>query len=111
MSRRVEEMAKELEALRSQRHYDASVSQTESPELPDSTRDSPDYPSELAGTAVLDDTGLEDEFFELEDFVIERETVVEIFKLYVSFEAFLCLVVKLKHAVVSASISTLIFRF
>jgi hypothetical protein len=81
-------MAKELEALRSQRHSDASVGHTESPEFPDSRQDSPDYPLELAGTAILDDTGLEDGYFELDDFVIDRDTVIEVFKLYVSFVAF-----------------------
>jgi hypothetical protein len=74
-------MARELEALRSQRHSDAASGLTESPEFPDSTQDSPDHPSELSGIAVLDETGVEDEYFELENFVIEKGTVVEIFKL------------------------------
>jgi hypothetical protein len=80
-------MAKELEALRSQRHYDASAAPTESPEFPESSQDSPDHPLELSGTAILDDSELDDEPFELEDVVIDKDTVVEIFTLY-AFPAF-----------------------
>jgi hypothetical protein len=81
-------MAKELEALRSQRHYDTSAAPAESPEFPESSQDSPDHPLELSGTAVLDDSELEDEPFELEDIVIERDTIVEIFRLYAFPELF-----------------------
>jgi hypothetical protein len=79
--RRVEEMAKELEALRSQRHDDGAPGATESPEFPDSSQDSPDHPSELSGIAIIDDSGLGHEPFELEECVIGKDTIVEIFKL------------------------------
>jgi hypothetical protein len=78
-------MAKELEALRSQRHDDAAHGLTESPEFPESSQDSPDHPSELSGVAILDDTGLDDEPFQLEECIIGKDTVVEIFKLLVMF--------------------------
>jgi hypothetical protein len=82
MIRRVEEMAKELEALRSLRQDNAIQGSTESYSVPD-TQDSPEHPPELSETAVLDETDLGDENFELEDFVIDRDTVVDIFKMYV----------------------------
>jgi hypothetical protein len=75
-------MAKELEVLRSLRQDNATQVSTESSSVPD-TQDSPDHPSELSGTAVLDETDLGDENFELEDFVIDRDTVVDIFKMFV----------------------------
>jgi hypothetical protein len=74
-------MAKELEALRSQRYDDGGLGTTESPEFPESSQDSPDHPSELSGTATIDDSGLSDEPFELEECVIGKDTIVEIFKL------------------------------
>ena len=73
-------MAKELEALRSQRQDASSHGHTESPSVPES-QDSPDHPSELSGTAMLDDTGLGEEHFELEEFVVDKDMVVDIFKL------------------------------
>jgi hypothetical protein len=79
--RRVEEMAKELEALRSQRHDDGAHGATESPEFPDSSQDSPDHPLDLSGIAMIDDSGLGHEPFELEECVIGKDTIVEIFKL------------------------------
>jgi hypothetical protein len=78
--RRVEEMAKELEALRSLRHDDVAHGSTESSSVPD-TQDSPDHPTDLSGTAMLDASDLDDEGFELGDFVVDRDTVVDIFKL------------------------------
>jgi hypothetical protein len=77
-------MAKELETLRSQRHADAAPGDTESPKFPDSTQDSPDHPLDLSGVAMIDDSGLSDEPFELEECIIEKDTVVEIFKLSVT---------------------------
>jgi hypothetical protein len=80
LSRRVEDMARELEALRNQRYDGVTQGTNESPSLPESSHDSPDHPSELFGIAMLDASDL-DEQYELEDCVIARETVVEIFKL------------------------------
>jgi hypothetical protein len=74
-------MARELEALRSQRLDDAAHGQTESPEFPESSQDSPDHPSELSGIALLDSTGLGDDMFELEECILGKDTIVEIFKL------------------------------
>lgn len=79
MIRRVEEMAKELEVLRSLRHDGVAHGSTASSSVPE-TQDSPDHPSELSGIAVLDESGLDDEGFGLEDFVVDRDTVVDIFK-------------------------------
>jgi hypothetical protein len=76
-------MAKELEALKSQKHDDAGHGATESPSVPDSSQHSPDYPSEPAGTAVLDHSNLDDQF-QLEDFIIKKELVVEIFGMLVT---------------------------
>ena len=80
-SRRVEEMAKELEVLRSQRQDGGAQGLTESPEVPESSQDSPDHPLHLSGVAMLDESGLEDEDFGLEDCIIKKDTVIEIFKL------------------------------
>lgn len=76
--RRVEEMARELEALRNQKD-DTGLKSTVSPSLPDSTFDSPEYSLEQSGTAVLIDFGLKDQY-QLGPFVIDRETVIDIFK-------------------------------
>lgn len=73
-------MAKELEALRSQRQDAAAHSLTESPSVPD-TQDSPDHPSELLGTATLDETDIDVDHFKLEDFVVDKDTVIDVFKL------------------------------
>jgi hypothetical protein len=81
MSRRVEEMAKEIEALKSRRDDSMATGTTASSEVSDPTQESPEHPAELSGVASLDETGLESEAFELEDFVIEREAVIEIFRL------------------------------
>jgi|TARA_R110002003_G_scaffold95_9_gene7322 hypothetical protein len=82
-SRRVEEMARELEALRSRRHDGSIHGLTESPSGPESAQDSPDHPSDLSGVAWLDESALGDEPFQLEDVTIEKATVVEIFKMRV----------------------------
>jgi hypothetical protein len=74
-------MAKEIEALKSKRDESMAPGTAASSEISDPTQESPEHPAELSGIAVLDDTGLESEYFELEDFVIERETVIEIFQL------------------------------
>jgi hypothetical protein len=71
-------MAKELEALRSRRTEDVAQSLTESPSVPGS---SPDSPPEHPGKATIDETGLDQEQFQLEDFVIDKETVVGIFNM------------------------------
>ena len=76
-------MAKELEVLRSQRQEDAALGLTESPSLPESMQESPDHPLELSVTATLDESGLDSGYFQLEDVIIEKDTVVEIFKLSV----------------------------
>lgn len=77
--RRVEEMARELEALRSQREENGLKS-TVSPSIADTTFDSPEYTLEQSGTAVLSDFGLKDQYH-LGPFVLDRDTVVEIFKM------------------------------
>ena len=79
-------MAKELEALRNKRQDEFAHGPTESPSVPE-TQDSPDHPSELSGLAILDESNLDDEYFELEEFVVDRDTVVDIFKMYVSRES------------------------
>ncbi|KAF1839013.1 hypothetical protein BDW02DRAFT_564352 [Decorospora gaudefroyi] len=79
--KRVEEMAKELEALRSQKTEDGNKSFTESPSLPESMLDSPDHPAEQPGMATVDETGLDQDYFQLEDFVIDRDTVVGVFSM------------------------------
>jgi hypothetical protein len=77
-SRRVEDMAKELEALRSRRTEDTAQSLTESPSVPGS---SPDNPPGHPGKVTVVETGLDQDKFQLEDFVIDRETVVGIFSM------------------------------
>ncbi|KAH3953335.1 hypothetical protein HBH53_041310 [Parastagonospora nodorum] len=79
--KRIEEMAKELEALKTSRH-DAVHSHTESPNELDTTQDSPDHPLNLTGTATLDLSGLERNDYELDDCVINSDTVIEIFQLF-----------------------------
>ncbi|KAF2868369.1 hypothetical protein BDV95DRAFT_597235 [Massariosphaeria phaeospora] len=78
--KRVEDMARELEALKSQRHEDGSKS-TVSP----STRDessSPAYSIVPVGTAVLDESEALPETFHLGDFIIDKATTVDIFRIY-----------------------------
>jgi hypothetical protein len=74
-------MARELEVLRSQRPDDVAHGKTESPEFPETSQDSPDHPSELSGVAILDDSDLDDEPFQLEECILGKDTVVESFKL------------------------------
>ena len=71
-------MAKELEALRSRRTEDVAQSLTESPSVLGS---SPDNPQEHPGKATIDETGLDQEQFQLDDFFIDKETVVGIFNM------------------------------
>ncbi|KAJ4367109.1 hypothetical protein N0V83_007639 [Neocucurbitaria cava] len=80
-SRRVEEMAKELEALKNQSKEDVAHRLTESPSMPESAQDSPDHPSEHLGTAVLDVTGITQDHFQLEDFIIDKDLVIDIYKI------------------------------
>lgn len=79
--RRVEEMAKELEALKNQKHEDSGHRLTESPSMPESAQDSPDHPSEHPGTAVLDVTGITQDHFQLEDFIIDKDLVIDVYKM------------------------------
>lgn len=72
-------MARELEALRNQRGDDNGLKSTVSPSNPD-TFDSPEYTLEQSGTAVLSEFGLNQEHFQLGTFVIDRENVIELFK-------------------------------
>jgi hypothetical protein len=74
-------MARELEVLRSQRQDDVAHGQTESNGFPESSQDSPDHLSELSGVAILDYSGLDDEPFQLDEFIIGKDTVIEVFKL------------------------------
>jgi hypothetical protein len=74
-------MAKELEALKIRRIEDAAKSLTESPSIPGSAQDSPGRPSEHLETATVDETGLTQHSFQLEDFVIDRDTVGGIFSM------------------------------
>ncbi|KAJ4303014.1 hypothetical protein N0V90_001905 [Kalmusia sp. IMI 367209] len=69
-------MAKELEALRNQRE-DNGLKSTVSP---DTQFDSPEYTLEQSGTAVLMEFGLKGQY-ELGACVLDRNTVVEIFKM------------------------------
>jgi len=69
-------MAKELEALRSQRE----ASGQKSTMSPDQQFESPEYTLEQAGVALLNNSGLKEQY-QLETFIINRETVVEIFEL------------------------------
>jgi hypothetical protein len=79
----VEAMAKELEALKSQLHDDGNHRMTESPSRTEPSQHSPDRPTEPSGLVVLDESGLDYDQFQLDDFVIAKPTVIEIFKLYV----------------------------
>lgn len=81
MYRRLEEMAKELEQLRNQKHEDGTHLLLESPSMPGSSHDSPDNPVEHSFVAVLDSTGLEDAHFYLDEFSIDTSTVLEIFNM------------------------------
>ncbi|KAF1851011.1 uncharacterized protein K460DRAFT_272345 [Cucurbitaria berberidis CBS 394.84] len=78
-------MAKELEALKNQQQEDTAQRFTESPSIPDSVQDSPDGPIEHPGTAVLDETGITQDHFQLEDFVIDKDLAVEIFRVFCVF--------------------------
>lgn len=71
-------MAKELETLRHQRE-DNGFKSTMSPET---HFESPEYSFEQSGVAVITDFGTK-ERYELENFVIDRNTVAEVFKMYV----------------------------
>jgi hypothetical protein len=74
-------MAKELEALKTRKHNDADSRPADSPDMADTTQDSPDHPVNLSGTATLDLSGLDTNGFELDDCVISRGTVIEVFQL------------------------------
>lgn len=73
-------MAKELEALKSQKHDDAGRGTTESPSVPGSSQHSPDHPFEHAGTAIIDESELDDHY-QLENLKLEKNLVVEVFKM------------------------------
>jgi hypothetical protein len=68
-------MAKELETLRHQRE-DNGFKSTVSP---DTHFDSPEYALEQSGTAVVTDFGIKEEY-QLEDFVIDRDTAADVIK-------------------------------
>jgi hypothetical protein len=75
-------MAKELEALKSRRPDDnADHGRIGSPDLPDSTQDSPDHPANLSGIAILDLSGLDLQEYVFEECVIGRDILIEIFQL------------------------------
>lgn len=74
--RRVEEMARELETLRNQREENGLKS-TISPET---QFDSPDSTLEQSGTAVVTDFGSREQY-QLGEFVIDRNTVIDMFKM------------------------------
>jgi hypothetical protein len=77
-------MAKELEALKSRRTEDGSRHFTQtSPSLPESAKESVDQTSSHARIATVDETGLTQKHFQLDDFVIDRDTVVGIFSVWV----------------------------
>jgi hypothetical protein len=78
-------MAKELETLRSRRAEDAVQSLTESPSIPGSIQDSPDHPTDHPGKATVVDTGLTQDEFQLDEFTIDKETVVGIFSMCVAY--------------------------
>lgn len=78
--RRVEEMAKELEALKNQRQNDGGHRLTESPSMPDSAQESPEHPLNHPEIAVLDETEITQDRFQLEDFIIHKDLVIDIFK-------------------------------
>lgn len=71
-------MAKELETLRNQRE-DNGLKSTVSP---DTHFDSPEYALEHSGTAMVTDFGTKDQY-QLESFTIDRNTVADVFKMYV----------------------------
>ncbi|KAF1971835.1 hypothetical protein BU23DRAFT_470039 [Bimuria novae-zelandiae CBS 107.79] len=73
-------MARELETLRNQRE-DNGLKSTMSP---DTQFDSPEYTLEQSGTAVVTDFGSK-EHYQLGDFIIDRDTVVGMFKIFATF--------------------------
>lgn len=76
--RRVEDMAREIEALKSHRQEDLPRL-TESLYDPESTKDSPEHPGEHPGVATLDASGITLDYFQIDDCQIDRNTVVELF--------------------------------
>ncbi|CAO2649469.1 Nn.00g068540.m01.CDS01 [Neocucurbitaria sp. VM-36] len=78
-------MAKELEALKNQKQDDFANRLTESPSMPGSAQDSPDHPLEQSGTAVLDETGLTQDYYQLDDFIIDKDLVIDIYKIFCAF--------------------------
>ena len=69
-------MARELETLKSQRE-EIGLKSTVSP---DTQFDSPDSTLEQSGTAIVTDFGTRDQY-QIDDFVIDRNTVVDMFKM------------------------------
>jgi hypothetical protein len=74
-------MAKELEALKNRKHDDTGSRPADSPDMAGTTQDSPDHPANLSGTATVDLVRLDTNAFELDNCVISRETVIEVFQL------------------------------
>lgn len=72
-------MAKELQALRSQRQEDVSNSHDDSP-APESTGQSSDNAAEHPGIATLDFSEVTQDYFQLDEFAIDRDTVIQIFQ-------------------------------
>ena len=69
-------MARELETLRNQREENGLKS-TISPET---QFDSPDSTLEQSGTAIVTDFGSREQY-QLDEFVIDRNTVIDMFKM------------------------------
>lgn len=76
-------MAKQLEALKSQRAEESTKSSA-SPSIPDFSDLSPIMDMDYSTRLTFDDSDLTDEIFELAGFVIDRETVVDVYHMYVS---------------------------
>jgi hypothetical protein len=72
----VEEMARELETLKSQREESGHKSTVS----PDTHFDSPDSTLEQSGTAIVANFGTREQY-QIGNFVIDRNTVVDMFKL------------------------------
>lgn len=74
-------MARELEALKHQKGEGAVPRETASPSLDDSLGPSPEDFVETPGAAAFDYSNLESETFQLAEFMIDSQSVTEIFRM------------------------------
>ena len=81
MYRRVEEMARELEALKTQKADESGGVSTTSPSMADISLSTPESALNCTGIPVLDESNLVSESFQLGTFIIDKKSVIDLFRM------------------------------